>query len=115
MALVTMSLWNHEAWIVRQNVARFQATGQLDARYLACDLSMNAVPVLLGSEGAMDLERTLLVREALGDRFAAERADRWFEWNLGHVRGQSAIARAGVVPITRPAKSPGACAREWPE
>src|SRR6185503_3693677 len=52
IAAVTMTIlvyWNHEAWIVRQNVGRFHQTGQLDTAYLVWGLSPDAAPTLVGT------------------------------------------------------------------
>ena len=48
-AVVALSCWNYEAWIVRKNVDRFIAPhyGELDTSYLVYDLSPNAVPEIV--------------------------------------------------------------------
>src|SRR5262249_44827738 len=48
LVLIGLIYWNHEDWIVRQNVDRFARTRQLDARYIV-SLSPNAVPALVAA------------------------------------------------------------------
>ena len=96
IGLTGLSMWNHEAWIVRQNVARYEKTGKLDARYLACELSAGAVPEVLRAvvqQPAADPR----VREAIGRRFAGRTADAWYEWNVGRSRAHDAIVSSGIV------------------
>jgi Domain of unknown function (DUF4173) len=96
IGLSGLSMWNHEAWIVRQNVARYEKTGKLDARYLACELSAGAVPDVLRAvvhQPAADPR----VRDAIGRRFAGRKADAWYEWNVGRSRAHDAIVSSGIV------------------
>lgn len=112
MGMAGMSMWNHETWIVRQNVARHAETGKLDMRYLSCDLSARAVPEVLGAaerQGGITRE---IVRTAIGERFGSRLDDAWYEWNVGRSRARKAIAAAGIVGPARDA-SPAACSRGW--
>jgi Domain of unknown function (DUF4173) len=112
MALAAVSMWNHESWIVRQNMARYMETGKLDMRYLACDLSARAVPeVLQGGERAGVVGRRL-TREAVSVRFAGRVDDGWHEWNLGRSRAHRAITSAGLVAPPN-ARSSSICHIEW--
>jgi hypothetical protein len=113
IAMAGLSMWNHEAWIVRQNVARHAETGRLDMRYLACDLSARAVPEVLhagAQRGGVSGEMT---RAAIGERFASVLDDRWYEWNGGRARARTAIREAGIVG-PGPDTATGICSREWP-
>ena len=112
MALVGVSMWNHEGWIVRQNVARYEETRKLDLRYLACDLSARAVPEVLSAVRRVDVGSAPLAREAIGERFAGRLQDSWYEWNVGRSSAQQAIATSGIVAIS-PARSGSVCRREW--
>jgi Domain of unknown function (DUF4173) len=49
LMLTGLIYWNHEAWIVQRNVARFAAPRQFDARYAVWSLSLNAVPDLIAA------------------------------------------------------------------
>lgn len=112
MGMAGVSVWNHEAWIVRQNVARYADSGQLDLRYLACDLSARAVPeILRAAERGQGATREL-TRTAVAERFTSVADDAWYEWNAGRARARRAIAEAGLVAPSgeTPVK---ACAREW--
>jgi two-component system sensor histidine kinase BaeS len=112
MGMAGVSVWNHEAWIVRQNVARQAETGQLDMRYLACDLSARAVPEVLRAVRGVDVGTAGLAREAIGERFVGKLNDSWYEWNAGRSRARRAIATSGIV-APRADRSGSACRREW--
>lgn len=112
IGLAGLSMWNHEGWIVRQNVARHAEMGKLDMRYLACDLSARAVPEVLEAAQRRGGVSEAMVRTAIGERFIEVLDDQWYEWNAGRSRARDAIAASGMVgpgpdPATR------VCAREW--
>ena len=112
LSMAGVSLWNHEAWIVRQNVARHAETGKLDTRYLACDLSERAVPEVLSAADRVGGMARDLTRTAISERFASRLDDAWYEWNAGRSRARKAIAAAGIVGPGRDV-SLGACSRGW--
>jgi hypothetical protein len=97
LSMAGVSIWNHEAWIVRQNVARYAETGKLDTRYLACDLSARAVPEVLSAADRVGGAARDLTRTAMCDRFESRLDDAWYEWIVGRSRARSAIAAAGIV------------------
>ncbi|MQA12826.1 MAG: DUF4173 domain-containing protein [Pseudonocardiaceae bacterium] len=71
--LLGLAALNPDAWIARQNLDRYQATGTVDWHYLG-ELSADAVPVIATlpqplAECALELD-------------GRERDD-WLEWNLG--------------------------------
>ncbi len=112
MGMAGVSMWNHESWIVRQNVARHAETGKLDLRYLACELSARAVPEVLQAadrEGGGQRDRA---RTAIGERFTSVMDDTWYEWNAGRSRARAAIGEAGIVGPA-PDTATGVCSREW--
>jgi hypothetical protein len=111
MALATVSMWNHEGWIVRRNVARYEQTGKLDVRYLACELSARGVPDVLRAVQGMDRDVAARARVVIGDRFAGKLSDSWYEWNVGRSRARKAIDQAAITP--RSERSGGLCLREW--
>jgi hypothetical protein len=99
--LAAFSFTNPEAWVVRQDVARFYATGKLDTPYLA-GLSLNAVPALVEVASTLPPVCAGYVRQDLG---AAHRelarhpeSERWYEWNLRRARGLAALRAAAVRP-----------------
>jgi len=110
-AAVALSVWNHEASIVRWNLARHVETGRLDAQYLVWQLSPNAVPAIVRAAPAAPPA----LGEALRERYGAHSrvaACRWFEWNLGHRRAVDALAAAGLsIGDTAPDRVPRGCAR----
>lgn len=102
MALALVSTWNHESWIVRRNVARYEVSGKLDVYYLACELSSRAVPEVLEAANRVADARTALVGQAIGMRFANDLDDPWYAWNAGRARARSAIGASMIVTV--PAK-----------
>ena len=112
MSLASVSIWNHEGWIVRKNVARYEQTGKLDMRYLACDLSASAVPEVIAATRSIDAGNASLMRDAVGWRFAGRLDDSWYEWNAGRSRARQAIASSGIVEPTRD-RSFNPCQRKW--
>jgi hypothetical protein len=110
-AVVALSVWNHEASIVRWNLERHARTGRLDAQYLVWQLSPSAVPAIVrAAPGAPPA-----LGEALRERYGAQArvaACRWFEWNLGHRRAVDALAAAGQsIGNTAPGRVPRGCVR----
>jgi hypothetical protein len=112
MALAGLAIWNHEGWIVRRNVARYEQTGKLDLRYLACDLSARAVPEVLRAVRGVDVPTVPLARSAIGERFAGRLEDSWYEWNVGRSSAQNAITTSGIV-ATSPDEAGRVCRRAW--
>jgi hypothetical protein len=100
LALIALTFWNHEAWIVRENVARYVRTGQLDTPYLL-DLSPDAVPAIVESLSTLPEGPAGLLRESLQRHYAPAsdgRACRWFEWNLRRRQAAEAVRAAGLLP-----------------
>ncbi|HJR66944.1 MAG TPA: DUF4173 domain-containing protein [Gemmatimonadaceae bacterium] len=112
MAMAGVSIWNHESWIVRQNVARHAETGKLDLRYLACDLSARAVPEVLQAANREHEGLRARAHTAIGERFMWVMDDAWYEWNAGRSRARDAIGKAGIVG-PGPDTATGICSREW--
>jgi two-component system sensor histidine kinase BaeS len=84
--LLGLAALNPDAWIARQNLDRYEATGKVDWSYLG-GLSDDALPVLT------DLPRPLAECAVAID--GRERDD-WLEWNLGRSRARGFIeAHAG--------------------
>ncbi|HEU4563957.1 MAG TPA: DUF4173 domain-containing protein [Gemmatimonadaceae bacterium] len=106
-ALISLSLWNHEGWIVRRNVERYEATGKLDAWYLTSQLSANAVPATVEALPRLRPELASCVRTRLGAWQAGaptERPDRALEWNLGRARAERALREAGITALDAAAR-----------
>ncbi|MGQ0712313.1 MAG: DUF4153 domain-containing protein [Gemmatimonadaceae bacterium] len=112
MALAAVSAWNHEAWIVRQNVERFALTQQLDMGYLACELSAGAVPELVRAATQVDPGTAHVTRGVIGERFAGRMNDAWYEWNVSRSRARRAIDAAGIVTSTGES-SVATCKERW--
>ncbi len=86
--LLALNLLNPEALIVRENLVRYQATGDLDSSYLTT-LSPDAAPALaaalpqLGPAGVPLREHLRVQAAYLASRSAREG---WPAWNLGRAR-----------------------------
>jgi hypothetical protein len=100
VAMTALLYWNHEAWIVRQNVGRFLRTDQLDTSYLVWGLSPNATPALVGSISQLPPPLAGQVRDGLRQRYgraASSAPCRWFEWNRGREHAVGALRAGGIV------------------
>lgn len=101
-ALSTLTYWNSAAWIVRQNVARFESTGQIDLGYLAWGMSDDALPAIahliprLAPSEAATLSEQLRTRYAHFESTSATAA--WYEWNL---RRNAARRALQAIPLAR--------------
>jgi len=100
VAMTILVYWNHEAWIVGQNVGRFVRTGQLDTAYLVWGLSPNAAPALIRAIPQLPPALAGPVRDGLRQRYGSAGGGapcRWFEWNLGRERAVAALRAGGIV------------------
>ena len=100
VAMATLVYWNHEAWIVRQNVERFRRTHQLDTAYLVWELSPNAAPALVRAIPELPPLLAESVRDGLRQRYGTTPRGapcRWFEWNRGRERAGAALGAGGIV------------------
>ena len=93
--ILALNLLNPDALIVRENVARYQATGDLDTYYLAT-LSPDAAPALVAAlpqlgPARAPLEAHLLEQSAELATMAAH--DGWPGWNLGRARAEALTGR----------------------
>ena len=112
--LLVFTYWNHEAWITRQNVARFEASGRFDLDYAARQLSRGAVPAALGAARVIGGNDGRCLRHAILHRWEsqASRSPRWFERNLVEHAAQRAIGRTteGMAERGDPSRMPAAIA-----
>jgi hypothetical protein len=119
--LLALTYWNHEAWIARRNVERFDRSGQLDLGYLAEGLSANAVPqALLAARragGVPGICADLRIRQRWAG--AIERPGAWYEWNAAIHPVRSALSAPPWYTLTTTERSrllAGGCAAiESPE
>jgi len=94
LTLTGLIYWNHEAWIVQRNVARFAATRQFDARYAVWSLSLNAVPALIAALDKLPPDAAGPLRLELVKRYGTASPEnlRWYEWNLRRAWAQRALS-----------------------
>lgn len=104
--LIGLAVMNPDAWVARHNIDRFEASGQLDAAYLA-SLSDDAVPTIAESSLPEDLKACVLHVDPYtylaspADAVDPAERDDWLELNLG--RHRALEARAQVTPPSEPA------------
>ncbi|WP_210443127.1 DUF4153 domain-containing protein [Nocardioides sp. SYSU D00065] len=107
IALLGLAAINPDAWVARQNLDRYDATGRVDLRYLQT-LSADAAPVIaerlprpVARCVLQDLPYASLDPEALDDARA---------WNLARSRAEEAVAQ---LDLAWPPVSGGECAGVW--
>jgi hypothetical protein len=105
-ALIALSYGNPEGWVARRNLARYQATKQIDFWYLT-RFSPNALPAIVSGSTVLspDCRQLLIGRVGLQVEGA-----RWFEWNYRASAARRALAVARAEPraaVTEP--PPGNC------
>ncbi len=90
--LATLNIINPDAFIVRQNLARYQATGKLDAYYLTT-LSEDAVPALVRAlDQTSGDEQTVLGRHLDHRLQRMDESTRWRSWPSFHLARRRAYA-----------------------
>ena len=84
VVLVSCIVWNTDAWIVRRNVDRYEATGKIDTFYITALTSDDATPALVESVPRLrEPERSDVIRflrRKDPKRWVDSRE--WFAWNL---------------------------------
>jgi hypothetical protein len=102
--LAALNIANPDALIVRENVARYQAGGKVDAYYLA-GLSADATPDVIQALPALDRSSQETIVERLGyqrtELDATWAGEGWPSWNLGRARALAALEAAGIGPARR--------------
>lgn len=108
-----LAYWNHAAWIVAANVARYQQTGKLDVSYLGrlARSSPDAIPALITALPSLAPADASRVRESLQHAFV----DRsilmpppdagglsWYELSLRRADARSALRSAGLLAAPTP-------------
>jgi hypothetical protein len=92
--LAALNLANPDALIVRENVARYQASGKLDSWHLTT-LSADGAPALVAALPALGAEERAVVEEALATQLAEieeiEAGSGWPAWHLGRALARGAI------------------------
>ena len=85
-ALLGLAVLNPDAFIARQNVARWVETGRIDVDYLST-LSADAVPAL---QSLPEPYRSCALT-AIANELAGGRPEAWLEWNLGRNTARSEL------------------------
>lgn len=104
-SVIALTCWNHEAWIVRQNVDRFIAPhyGELDTDYLVSSLSPNAVPEIVRQLPRIPGAYRDQLRSGLAKRYSRPRelGTKWYEWSWRASEARRALASIGIAPVAR--------------
>lgn len=106
-----LSYWNHAAWIVNANVARYERTGKVDAGYLErlARSSPDAIPALVGALPKLTPADAARVRDSLrrasvdGSVLIPPRAaggPSWYEWSLRRASARAVLQAAGLLDET---------------
>ncbi|HEU4337970.1 MAG TPA: DUF4153 domain-containing protein [Nocardioides sp.] len=95
VALVGLAAINPDAWVADRNLDRFDATGQLDLRYLQT-LSADAAPAIADR---LPPEASRCVLQDMPDNeMRAEVLDDPRAWNLGRSRAEQPLTDLGLLP-----------------
>jgi len=118
LAFVALLYWNHEGWIAKRNVKRFERTGKLDEVYLTRHLSANAIPAVVAALPRLGEERAARIHECLRDKYIGQhllaKGDQWYEWNRGREAARAALATVGIeVKAKRVSAQPAHCRVEY--
>lgn len=102
--LLALNLLNPDALIVRENVARYLATGRLDAHYLG-QLSADAAPALLESLPLLGPHRPQVeaqLQRLAGRLEEAAQRDGLAGWNLGRAQAAALLQALPPAPDADP-------------
>jgi two-component system sensor histidine kinase BaeS len=94
VGLIGLAAINPDAWVANRNIDRYEATGDLDLRYLQ-DLSADAAPVI-ADRLPMDAARCVL-RDLPLNQVRPEVLDDPRAWNLGRSRAARALSDLGML------------------
>ena len=100
LGFIVLIYWNHEAWIANKNIDRSAETGKLDVRYLARDLSPDAVPTLVARMPSLAEPMRSELRGAIESAWASRgrffKDRQWYEWNLRRSAARRSLATLGI-------------------
>ncbi len=88
--LIGLAAINPDAWVAERNIDRYEATGDLDLRYLQ-SLSADAAPVIV--ERLPEDVAGCVLQELTYNSLKPEVLDDARAWNLGRSRAEDAIGR----------------------
>ncbi|WP_309227248.1 DUF4153 domain-containing protein [Micromonospora thermarum] len=93
--LLGLAVLNPEDYAAGRNIARYQATGKIDAWYLRA-LSADATPALAKLPDPVRRCTLSWIADDLDE------PDPWYAWNLGRVRARQALERVGPGAVGGP-------------
>lgn len=105
--MTTLNLINPEQFIARQNLARFEETGDLDSYYLT-KLSYDAVPVLVPALPTIpEDERIYLCEKLYYQQAELAEAESWMSFNIGRYQARQLLTNGGWQLHCPPRQSRG--------
>jgi len=101
LAGLALGYWNHSAWMVRQNVARYARSGRIDLRYLVWGAGPDAVPELLRALPALAPDVRACALRSLASRYGdtlgpSAPVAPWYQWSLRRAAARTALARVDL-------------------
>jgi hypothetical protein len=100
-ALIAVNVMNPDRFVADRNIARFEATGRIDASYLGYDLGLDAVPVAVDLLARLPRADAEALRTALCERAENLKPEpSWRSLNLGRSSARRALSSAGITPAT---------------
>ena len=115
--LIALTYWNHEAWIVQRNVARYLATDTAtrpDLARAAKVESLNSIPALVASLPKLDAAtrsdvRACLLQRATARQVTHTRVAHWYEWNRARRNAAQALFGLQQASADAAAAAAGKC------
>ena len=101
VAAIVLSSMNPDAFIARQNLARFRLTGKIDAAYLG-SLSADATPALVAALPSLATADRVRLTNALSCEREYISGGGWSSWNLGRSRALDALATVPLPACVEP-------------
>lgn len=106
--LALLNIVNPDAMIVRENVARYQESGKLDADYLT-RLSADATPALISALDVVDPEARGILLTDLAYQFGhlqgIEARSGWAGWHLARAQARWAMEDVDAIALAQPTLS----------
>lgn len=101
VALLTVNVMSPDRFVADRNVARYRATGKIDAAYLGSGLGSDAVPAVVAILPDLQPADATILREGLCRHLEdLEPEPSWRSANLGRSFARDALRSAGITPAT---------------
>jgi two-component system sensor histidine kinase BaeS len=114
-AALALGYWNAAGWIVRENVARYARTGQIDVPYLVRGLGADGAAELVHALPGFAPRQRACVLRTLAEDYGASLGrsappPAWYEWSLRRAAARAALAGLDLqLPPQTPEAPDAAC------